>query len=65
VLAWAVLAVVVAVVTLAVIVDACSPSTSLDGVPGITVRPETALDRQCCGPGPLSAILMLRRGGFG
>jgi hypothetical protein len=35
-----------------VVVDARSPSASLDGVLGITVRPELALDCRHRRPGP-------------
>jgi hypothetical protein len=54
-----VLTAAIAVVAVVVVVDARSLSASLDGVPGITVEPEPALDRRCCGPGPASAILIL------
>jgi hypothetical protein len=36
----------VAVVVVAVVVDAGSSTASLDGVPGVMVRPETLLDRE-------------------
>jgi hypothetical protein len=38
-----VLITLVAIVTVAVVVGACSPSTSLDGIAGVVVGPETAL----------------------
>jgi hypothetical protein len=37
--------VVVARVVVTMVVDALSPSTSLDGVPRVTVRPKSALKR--------------------
>jgi hypothetical protein len=58
VVARVVLIAAITVVTVAVVVDARSPSTSLDGVPGVVVGPELALDHRCCGPGPTSTILI-------
>jgi hypothetical protein len=48
----AVVIVVIVVVVVTVVVDARSPSASLDGVLGITVRPELALDCRHRRPGP-------------
>jgi hypothetical protein len=48
----------VADIAITVVVDARSPSERFDGVTSVMVGPETALDRQCCGPGSTSAILV-------
>jgi hypothetical protein len=44
-----------------VVVETLTPSSGLDGVPRITVRPKTALDRRCRGPTSLPALSMLGR----
>jgi hypothetical protein len=41
-----------------VVVNTRSPSTCLDGVPGVSVWPETALDRQSCGRGMTASVLI-------
>jgi hypothetical protein len=51
-------------VVVVVVVDTLSPSASLDGVPGVTVRPEPALDYRCHRTAPFPAILMSRGGRF-
>jgi hypothetical protein len=58
VVASAVLVAVIVVVAVAVVVDARSRLPSLDGVPGITVGPEPALDHRCCCPGHFFMVLM-------
>jgi hypothetical protein len=42
---WMVLIAAIAVIAVAVVVDACSPSASLDGVAGVAVGLEMALVR--------------------
>lgn len=60
VVACVVLIAAIVVVTVAVVVDARGPSTSINGVPGVTVGPEPALDRQSCGRSSTAAILVSR-----
>jgi hypothetical protein len=52
--------VVVARTVVTMVVDALGPSTGLDGVPRVTIRPEPALDYRCCGSTPFPAVPMLR-----
>jgi hypothetical protein len=53
--------VVVARAVVAVVFDALGPSSSLDGVPGVTVRPESTPYRQCCVRDSFPLSLLLRR----
>jgi hypothetical protein len=62
---WAMLIAAVAVVAVAVVIDARSALASFDGVPGVAVEPETAPYHQGYVFGPISTILMLGGGGFG
>jgi hypothetical protein len=55
----------ITVVTVAVVVDAHSSSASFDGVPGVAVGSELALDRRCYCPGHISTVLIPGGGGFG
>jgi hypothetical protein len=57
--------VVVARAVVVVVVDTLSSSASLDGVSGVAVGPETALDRRRRSPDFVPLSLLLRRGGFG
>jgi hypothetical protein len=52
---------IVVVARSVVVYDTLSSSGSLDGVPGIAVRPETALDRRRRGSDSVSLSLRLRR----
>jgi hypothetical protein len=65
VVARAVLVAAIVVVAVAVVVVARSLPVSLDGVPGVTVGPKTALDYRRCCPGPISMVLMPGGGAFG
>jgi hypothetical protein len=53
--------VVVARAVVVVVVDALSPPASFDGVPGVAVRPETALDHRRRGSDFVPVSLRLRR----
>jgi hypothetical protein len=53
--------VIVARAVVVVVVDTLSPSTSLDGVSGIVVGPETALDCRHRGSDSVPMSLRLRR----
>jgi hypothetical protein len=53
--------VVVAPAVVAVVVDALSPSSSFDGVPGVVVGPEMALDRRHRSSSSFSVSLLLGR----
>jgi hypothetical protein len=54
--------VITVVVVVAVVVDTPSPLASLDGVPGVAVGPEPALDCRRRRPDPFSTVLMLGGG---
>jgi hypothetical protein len=64
VVARAVLIAAITVVAVVVFVDARSSSASFDGVPGVAVGSELALDYRCCCPGPISTVLIPVGGGF-
>jgi hypothetical protein len=51
-------------VIVAVVVDALSSSSGLDGVPGVTIGPESTIDRRCRGSDSLPTPLVLERRGI-
>jgi hypothetical protein len=53
--------VVVVQAVVLVVVNTLNPSSSLDGVPAVTVRPESTPDRHRCSRDSLSLPLLLRR----